>query len=601
MKKVFYLFLPLSLLFVSASEKQDAEKSCVEKMVCQKPDNDVQTAETLTARRVYAHLHLADTASAAIEAENFLKTTPASKLMQRALIRALANRGEEMKALEQYGKSILMFEELKEDPSLIEEIAWGILQKGQNSAQFPIKVSSLLGASFTNDVRAIPLILEHLRNSNAYMRALSAKLCSMLGDEILKDELLTLLQKEKVWYVRLSIIDSLGMMKVKKAFPVLQEIIANPQTIAEERASAIIALSSLYEKIDKSELQGLVRSSRAGLRELSCQIIMHFELVENAHFLIDLIQDPSPHVRVAALNALGFLRVEQWQEKPLWEVVGSCMQDSDPVVQITAGWLATLLRQECGPQLLEAKIAGQVPEERRLAAAALAVTGKSGQKLASHMLRVSKDPYVKATLAMSLIGQRVDVKLATDTLYEFSMKKEDLWMWENHLNPFFRSLGPSRVKHIEQIPHYPVVVDQFVRLEILSILSVMERPKAEIAVKEFLKNSTWGITSSAAALLLQEGGEEALSIIKNLLKDPDGKIRIQAALVLAIVGNDYSAIEVLQKAYPFVDRDLKVHILEAIAHIGDPSCVPFLVQILSEPFQVLRVIAACAIIQCLHH
>jgi len=34
---------------------------------------------------------------------------------------------------------------------------------------------------------------------------------------------------------------------------------------------------------------------------------------------------------------------------------------------------------------------------------------------------------------------------------------------------------------------------------------------------------------------------------------------------------------------------MKVHILEALAHIGDPSSIPFLLDILKEPFQVLRV------------
>ena len=48
-----------------------------------------------------------------------------------------------------------------------------------------------------------------------------------------------------------------------------------------------------------------------------------------------------------------------------------------------------------------------------------------------------------------------------------------------------------------------------------------------------------------------------------------------------------------------MEREMKIHVLEAIGHIGDRESIPFLIQILKEPFQVLRVVAASALIQCL--
>ncbi len=174
-------------------------------------------------------------------------------------------------------------------------------------------------------------------------------------------------------------------------------------------------------------------------------------------------------------------------------------------------------------------------------------------------------------------------------------------MWDVGGNPLFRSLAPSRVKHIEHIPHYPVVVDQLVRLDLLSVLSIQRYPNTQAAVKEFLLTRTWGVTGAAAATLLQEGDDEGLAAVRELLKDPEEKVRVQAAMILAMVGSDPSAVDVLQEAYGQVDREMKVHILEALAHIGDPRSIPFLAQILKEPFQVLRVVAASALIQCLYH
>ena len=44
----------------------------------------------------------------------------------------------------------------------------------------------------------------------------------------------------------------------------------------------------------------------------------------------------------------------------------------------------------------------------------------------------------------------------------------------------------------------------------------------------------------------------------------------------------------------------RLHILEALSHIGSAESLPFLVGILEEPFQVLRVAAAACIIQCIN-
>ena len=101
--------------------------------------------------------------------------------------------------------------------------------------------------------------------------------------------------------------------------------------------------------------------------------------------------------------------------------------------------------------------------------------------------------------------------------------------------------------------------------------------------------------------LIEEGDEEALSMVRELLNDPEQKIRVQAAFILALLGSDPEAVKVLQEAYPNVEREMKVQILEALAHIGAPESIPFLMNILKEPFQVLRVVAASALIQCLNH
>jgi HEAT repeat protein len=119
-------------------------------------------------------------------------------------------------------------------------------------------------------------------------------------------------------------------------------------------------------------------------------------------------------------------------------------------------------------------------------------------------------------------------------------------------------------------------------------------------VKSFLSCHEWGVTGAAAATLLQEGGEDSFSLIRELLQDPEENVKLQAALILAMFKHDPDATDVLMQSYQKADRDRKIHILEALGHIKDPRIAPFLVKVLQEPFQGLRVVAASALIQYLN-
>lgn len=563
---------------------------------------EVDPLEEELKKRVYAHLLIADCNSAVQEAQAALKEIPSSKALRLAYIRALSEKGDETEAMEQWLETTLRFEEEKNDRRILEVLAWGVLNKAESSAQLNIRLNAMLGAAFTRDAKAIPMLLTQLRASNAMLRSVAIKLATSFADAPLKDEIARLLREERVWYVRLDVIQAVGMLRMRELKPELKEIIGNPRTLAEEKAAAIVALVSMYDSIDREELLGLVQSSRAGLRQLATAVMIHLNLTAELDLLLPLLRDTSSDVRVSALDALALMRISKIGTVSAAELIEDNLKDSAPEVAITAAYVLLLLDEKEGSRHMAKWLKSENPEWRRLSSAAVAVSGKYGLRLALREIRETQDPYVKVNLAMGLIGQRIQVKMACDVIHQvFKQESNALWMWDAHSNPLFRTLAPSRVKHIEHIPHYPAVVDQLVRLDLLSMLSIVRYPNAQAAVKEFLQTRTWGVTGVAAATLLQEGDEEGLAAVRELLKDEDEKIRVQAAMILAVVGSDPSAVNILQEAYPRVDREMKVHILEALAHIGDPRSIPFLVELLKEPFQVLRVVAASALIQCLYH
>jgi HEAT repeat protein len=116
-----------------------------------------------------------------------------------------------------------------------------------------------------------------------------------------------------------------------------------------------------------------------------------------------------------------------------------------------------------------------------------------------------------------------------------------------------------------------------------------------------LRRQEWGITGAAALTLLQEGDESSLQLVQTLLTDPDEKVRVQAALILALFGKDPAALQVLMQSYAGAHKELKIHILEALGAVGDLSSASFLLDLLKEPFQMTRVVAASALIQCIYH
>ncbi len=555
----------------------------------------VRGDEKSLEKRVYAHLLIQDPLSAVQEAKKGLEQFPGSKALHLAYIRALSENGNETAVLQEWSKTVSCFKEEINNRTALEVLAWGVLNKAERSPQLVIQFNSLLGAAFTHDIQALPHLINAMRGTNILLRMIAVKLATSYGDAPLQDELKRLLKEERVWSVKLEVIRAIGSLRMTHLKDNLKEIICKEETLAEEKEAAILAIVSMYDAVGPEELKTLLKSNRAGLRQLACQLIAHLDMKTYSQEIIKLFADHSPDVRMEALYTLGLLR-----EAVTLQQIEPCLQDSSPFVAVTAAWLALLNGLPEGKTTLQHFLHDVHADLRRFAAAALATTGKRGTQMSISEMKTHDDPYVKATLAIALIGQRCHVKEACDTLYTvFSEQQNILWMWQEALP--FRFLSPSQIGHTYQIPNYPQVIDQLAKLEILHILNIMRYPHAEEAMRIFLKNDSWRTIGVAAGMLVQEGNEESLDLVKGLLSDDDHHIRVQAALILALVGNDSAAVKILQQAYPDVDREMKIHILEAIGHVGNRDSVPFLIEILKEPFQMLRVVAASALIQCIYH
>lgn len=549
-------------------------------------------SEEEATRQIYAHLKIHDASAAAQVAKEFLEEYPESKSVRLAYVQALAEKGDETAVFREWN---IKRDEFQNDRHALEILAWSVLKKGELSPQTHIHLSSLIGASITRDVRAVPMLVSALRSSNAILRLFGVRFAAHLGDGVLQEELARMIEEEHVWFVRQEVIQAIGQLRITSLKPELVKIVAHPKTIAEEKVKAILALVQMYDGVRTDDLNNLLSSKRAGLRQLGCELVGYFDLYSDATKLEKLLQDSSPDVRTYALRTLGLMNVKIEQEK-----LAQLMQDSYPQVSITAAWVACRQGDKAGVESIKKWLGDIHPRWRWLAASMLPRCGHVALPLIQEQLTSHEDPFVKANLALGLVGQRMLVEKASQVIDDFFRDPETgPLMWDDSSS--VQMVVPNMAYHVEHIQNYPTMVDQLTRLDILNLLCILKYPKAQETVKEYLKKETLGVTGAAIAVLLQEGDIGSMEIIRELLKENDPHIRLQAALMLALYGSDPSAVKILRDIYPQMNRETKIQILEAIGHVGTQDSIPFLVDILGEPFQLLRVVAASAIIQCLYH
>jgi len=550
-------------------------------------------------RKMEAFLLIDDATSAIREGKRALKKYGESSDIKKVYLKSLSRGKKENEAIRIYHELKESDEELANSREVLEEMAWGILAKGCDSGQYGIRLTSLIGSYLTQDVRAVKILREMMRDSSAIIRAASVQLASDFGDQPLINDISKMIKKEKNWTVKTMLIQAVGKLRMIEESGTLREILKNTRSTMEEKSLAIEALLRIHDDIDESEMKTLSKSPFAGLRELACMASLHLDKKEAKEDILPLIKDSNPDVRVAALTALAQVFRHGMSKEEVKPYLAEGLTDSDPTVAILAAQTALLCDPEMAPSL-EEWVYHENPTYRRFAAAALARSGPNGQELSFRLMKKSFDPYVRANLAIGLIGMRKEREECSNTLYAFLKENQNKWMWIPHKNTGVEVLGPSKVRYIDQVPNYPEAIDQMARLSLLSLLAVVDAERAKEGIYKFLQEKSWGITGLAAATLLQEGGEEALDIVRSLLDDPHANVRLQAAFVLAFLGKDEKVTEFLEKAYEGSHHQHKLHIIEAIGHIGKNESFPFLVRVLDEPFQNLRVAAASALVQCIH-
>lgn len=573
-----FLFLSLILLFPISGHSQDL-------------------SEEAAVQRIQAHLLIKDPDSACSEAKSALKTNPKSKILWEAYLKALANAGQEKEMLATWKSYSSFFENAVQNREIVEAMAWSVIAAGSSSQSPIIRLHALLGAFFGQDNKGVEIICRYFKDNNAILRNGAIQLSSHLRDAKLGEGVLKLFNEEKNLSARLEAIKAVGKMHLHQIKPDLLAIIANDKSSADEKVAAIQSLVAMLDSMDSRELTHLATSNRTGLRLLACKVVENFQQETSLECIFPLLNDHSSEVRAAVLQVIGLLRIKEFQGKSIADISKKSLGDPNPSVAMSAAWVLTLIDPEQGQRAFSSWLTHQNPQLRIQASAALHACGKYAFPLAQKAFYESTDPYVKMNLALLLIEQRVDIEQACQNIFQELTLNKDRWRWEEF--GIFNALTSSRLAGNDEIES-PEAENQIARLDLLNILAMMQYQRTQEAIIHFLHQRSWGIAGMSSVLLLKEGNEEALELVQNLLNDSQHNVRVQAALILALWGREENAIATLQAAYHNSSRDMKERILEGIGRVGAQSSIPFLVERLSEPSQILRIIAASALLQCLY-
>lgn len=340
------------------------------------------------------------------------------KVMERAMM-LYADAGDRERLFQTYRKYQTLNPEINRD--LVEEMAWGVIETGSNS-QAPItRIIAMIAGAMSNDARGIRILAKGHQDSHRLVRLLAGEFSCHFRDATLQEIVLQRLVQEKDYAIRLALTKGCGNMGLKEAEPILLQIVSNERTRAEEKVAAIASLVSMKQSADRKEVEAFVKSPRAGLRMLGSELLRLNNRREDDDLVLLLLDDAHPDVKASAIETAGVLGMKA----PDLDRLEALAKERNPEIALRAAWWLTLQNSSRGQKLFQPFLISEKSQERQLAAAFLARTGRYGFPLTGNAFQATTDPYVALALAQVLLEERKEPALAARYIREFLQHQKE--------------------------------------------------------------------------------------------------------------------------------------------------------------------------------
>ena len=538
----------------------------------------------------------------ALEAYNSLEKIalnhPENEQIQRAVLKSLSKLRKVKPLLRQWDFFKKNFPYQAFEISVLEQIAWTVLEEGSFSSSWSYQLTSLVGASWANDAKSVDFLHRGVLSSNLVVRRVAVSLLRGYRDESLIEDLKNILESTRSSEVIEESLQVIAAQNIVELLPYTQNLLEDNKISWDNKlVAAQVYVSLLQEKSHKQIIEELSQSSYPPLKVVLCRSLESLQDEKFADVLISLLEDEHYLVRLSAWRALGILRPNDFL-KTLQNIPLDAQED----VAMIQSWVGVLYEIKESSNFFREKILSEGVSKRRLAASILSMSGEPGKKIMKKIFEESDDDFVKANLALGLLPLQEDREICMEFLYNFLRSQSQKLMFLPQKYFIGQTLLPSEIGYRPDIANFPQVVNQATRLQILGILSENGYHQASDAFLDYLESENWEIPLYASFLYLEEGPSEAFEILKNILVSTrDSKLKLKAALVLAFWGKDPQALTILEDSFSSVDRRQQLYLLEAMGRVASKQSLPFLVEQLKDPSKRVRLIAAASLLQCLYH
>lgn len=479
------------------------------------------------------------------------------------------------------------------DPQLCEELAWAYIRHGFEAPSLTTRLYAVAAAGLSQDSRGATLLLRALQDSNVRLRQLGIYFCSGYPDRRIQEALRTSLQDPRARYLRVPLIRACAAHSSPDTHDLLERMLFHSQVTPAERGEIVTALVAQEDTVSSERLQALVAHPSAACRLLACQLFANYGIESDAKWLYLLLSDPQSEIRVAAMEALVMRGVS------LTAFPAELQADLDPAVRVVEAWARVLDGDQEALLFFRQSLLGKEGRQKQYAAMALSHSGRAGADLAAELIDQLTEPVLRAHLALAMIGEGVDRVKGADVILDVLRSSRFRWkrlhkgmtltgFCSQSFHPSSAGMGDS------------VAEDLVVRLSMLDAVACVSPEKASVALREYLLAKQQVASGLATMYLLAHGDIGDTAVVRALLHDSEPAVRVQAAMLLALFARDNTVRGVLEEAYAESPRELKEAILEALGALHDRASLPFLVQVLDEPFESLRIIAASSIIRVLN-
>lgn len=488
---------------------------------------------------------------------------------------------------------------------LLEEVAWIALQRAQQSSNLLLKAHSLIAAATTGDSRSLPLVGEVLEQEThplllavAIQAAGELRDCHLLGlvaKLLSRPESSSLLRSASL---RALACQALAASGDRRWLPLLLSLQRPFYSSAEDERQRARAIASLLGEEATPWIEKMSGSPDMGMKLLACEIAAEGAIFSSAPFLWPLIEEPIASLRMAALQALGLLLQAEQITSAQRERVRCRMEDDDLFVALSAAWLYSIIDREEAVASCHSRLETASRSNQPFVIAALDQMGSAAtarlQQLWSRREQLS--PGCQITLALAMLKRDVDTHQATELIAGHLLDQSQRFccLRKGLFRTFLPQIGLSSKRQADE-------EDARARLDLIQRLAVAKSCRAVELLQQMMRRQLWGVSGSAALLLLEEGWHEAASLIQEQLQKASTRsIQLQAVLALALSEGSRSTTLPLLQLYGGAQRQEREAILAAIGKVADLRALPLLLEVMETEAPSMRLSAACALLQLLY-